>query len=566
MTRIELPGEKAKGHLTLLRESRALTPREYNALTVEERLAIIRRAGGRQKYDLIVEAKDAEALVPRLAAQEIYLLLRELGAEDCIDLLAMVSTEQMTTFLDLDLWEDAVLQQKPTLEWLVLLLETGEEKVLQTAREMDFELLVVMLQKFVAIQRGLESLTDEDALVEGRLERIYDVEYPDSESAKIVGYFLDILFRHDRDFYLHLMEAVRWEQTVELEEAAYQSRNGRLQDRGFPDPFTALELFAYLDPATFNAVREGKIPIAAGEAEADAPGFFLVARPNDLLAEILGSGLEADECWELTYLLNKIMIADGADVGESDQVRREMEEVYRYLNLGLEHLSGGDTEQAFQVFHSTYFQHLFRIGLSLTLDLQKRARKVVRSEIGPYLDGPDRAFTAGLGRRRPRLFEGVERPDRGGERPFANLHDLQLAEEWLERLDVQRRLFSEVFDFSLSPPAEIDLSGCIPEDGEDLTLSEIFLTALANRIMGREFAPVPLPADELAELHHRVAAEGQVRAGLRAETVAWLENLETGAGRFAEHCLAMWDEEFCALQPADLDPRYVGGLIIRCTG
>lgn len=566
MTRIELPGEKPKGHLTLLRESRSLTPREYNALTVEERLAIIRRAGGRQKYDLIVEAKDAEALVPRLAAQEIYLLLRELGAEDCVDLLAMVSTEQMTTFFDLDFWEGAVLQEKPTLEWLVLLLETGEQKALQTAKEMDFELLVVMLQKFLTINRGLESLTDEDALVEGRLERIYDVDYPDSESAKILGYFLDILFRHDRDFYLHLMEAVRWEQQVELEEAAYQSRSGRLQDRGFPDPFTALELFAYLDPGTFTAAREGKIPVAPGEADADAPGFFLVARANDLLAEVIGSGLEADECWELTYLLNKIMIADRADVGEADQVRLEMEEVYRYLNLGLEHLSGGETEKAFQVFHGTYFQHLFRIGLSLTLDLQKRARQVVRSAIGPYLDGPYRAFVDALGRRRPRLFEGVERLDRGGERPFANLRDLHLAQEWLERLEVQRRLFGEHFDFDLMPPGEIDLSDCVPEEGEELTLSEIFLTALANRIMGRAFAPLPIPATELKDLHQKVAAEAEVRAGLRQDTIAWLENLEPGGGRFAEHCLATWDEEFCALQPADLDPRYVGGLIIRTGG
>ncbi len=563
MPRIDLPEEKTSGHLTLLRESRALTSREYNVLTFEERLAIVRRASGRQKYDLLIEAHDAHEMVPRLAAQEIYLLVRELGAEDCVDLLAMVSTEQLTTFFDLDFWEDAILQTKPALEWLVLLLETGEQNVMQTVWEMDFELLVVMLQKFVSIRRGLESLTDEDALAEGGLERIYDVEYPDSESAKIVAYFLDIIFRHDRDFYLHMMEAVRWEQTVELEEAAYQSRNGRLQDRGFPDPFTALKLFAYLDPSTYDPAREKKIPAEPAEADTDAPGFFLVARSHDLLAEILGSGLEADECWELAYLLNKMMIADRADVGDAAQVEAKMEEVYRYLNIGLEYFCGADTEKAFQTFRSAYFQNLFRIGLSLTLELQKRARQITRSAIGAFLDGPYRAFVDALNQRRPRLFEGVEQSDRGGARPFANRHDLQLAEEWLAQLDVQRRLFSEHFGFRLSSPEDIDLTGCTPESGEDLTLSEIFLTALANRIMGREFMPAPFPASELTELHRRVAQEGEMHPDLRRDTIGWLEELEPGGSHFAEHCLAIWDQEFCALQPADLDPRYVGGMILR---
>ena len=78
---IELPTEKRVGPLKLLREPRRITTREFNALSSEERLGIIRRSHGRQRYNLLIEAVDAEALLQRMAAQEVYLLIKELGSD-----------------------------------------------------------------------------------------------------------------------------------------------------------------------------------------------------------------------------------------------------------------------------------------------------------------------------------------------------------------------------------------------------------------------------------------------------------------------------------------------------
>ena len=60
MTRIELPTERQVGHLTVLRQGRKLSLKEYNALTGSERLEMIHQASGKQKYDLILNANDAE--------------------------------------------------------------------------------------------------------------------------------------------------------------------------------------------------------------------------------------------------------------------------------------------------------------------------------------------------------------------------------------------------------------------------------------------------------------------------------------------------------------------------
>ncbi len=562
MTRIDLPQEKKVGHLTLLREPRSITAKEFNALTADERLEIVRRARGGHKYNLLLEARDPEVLVRRLPAQELYLLFKELGPEQVPELLELVNTSQFTSFLDLDCWQQDLLDGPSALYWLQLLLEGDEEKIFTTVRELDFELLVLVMKKFFAVVQGPESSDDQEARAAGGGG--YEIEYFDAEGAKIIGALLGLLFKRDEPFAVHLLEAVRWEPEAELEETVYQFRTGRLLDLGFPDSFEALAVYAFLDPATFDAARHHREGIIPGEEGVEAPGFLLAsARPRDLLAEILAAGVTSGFCWELTYLLNKTMVADRVDVGDALRVQESTEEVFRYLNLALEHLSGGDLAKANRLVDEVYLEALFRLGFSLTLQLQKRASALRGDAIVPYLDGPFRALIEALGQRKPRFFEGIEYQDRGGERPFATLRDLRLAGQWLDRLEVQQQLFERHFPFSLPRPEDIDLSGCFPEDPEDLALSDFFLTALANRILGREFLPEPVPQDEVPALHAKVSSERRLDETLRRETLVWLDSLVEGAGAFGDYCLELWAEEFCALAPDALDPRYVSGLIVR---
>ena len=80
MPKITLPPSRKVGHLTLFREPREINPREFNALNASERLELVRAVQGRGKYDLLIEAHDAEALVKGLSSQEVYSLVREVGA------------------------------------------------------------------------------------------------------------------------------------------------------------------------------------------------------------------------------------------------------------------------------------------------------------------------------------------------------------------------------------------------------------------------------------------------------------------------------------------------------
>ena len=54
-------------------------------------------------------------------------------------------------------------------------------------------------------------------------------------------------------------------------------------------------------------------------------------------------------------------------------MRVAVEMTHDYINLALEHLSGGDLAIAIEHLRDTHLQLLFRLGISLTIDLRKRA-------------------------------------------------------------------------------------------------------------------------------------------------------------------------------------------------
>lgn len=562
MPDIKLPGRKEFGHLTLLRESRSITSKEFNALTPGERLAIIRQARGSQKYSLILEAHDGEALVAEMAAQELFLLIKEIGREDVGELVAWATTEQFTTFLDLDIWHADQLDPVAMLHWLQLLLDAGDEKVMQLTYQLDFELLVLMVKKFVNISRGPEDASDDDQ--GGQPASGYEVEYLDVEGGKVVGAFLDILYQHDPQLTHNLLRTVRWEQNSLLEEEVFQGRCRRLEEFGFVDPVAAQTIFSWLDPATFNPAdyRKDSLPILSKEAV--PPGFLLTATsPQDLLAEVFANGLSQEGGWELSYLLNAVMSADRVEVGDPAQVQAALEQVYRCLNLALEHLCGSDGAAAIEMFEQVYLKPLFRLGFSLTLQLQRQARPLRSSPLAPYFDAPGRTLLNALSGKKPQFYEGLANLSLGGTRPFKTLYDLRLTTLGLQRLELQLALFAEDLLFSLAAPEEIDLTGCVPGQAEELKVSELFLTALANRLLGRPFQPQPIPVAELPQLHQLICVDGRLGEDLRQETAVWLESLRPGGGAFAEECLAIWAENFCPMSLQDLDPRYLAGLIIR---
>ncbi len=564
MTRIELPVEKKVKHLTLLRQPRTISSREFNSLCADERLKIVRAADSGQRYRLLIEAVDGPELMARLPEQDLFLMFKEIGEDEVADLMPMITPDQYTACLDLDCWESDCFKSETALVWLERLLECDPGTVVTTIRNMNFELLILILKKHLKIIQGMETIHDADNQVTA-MDRIggYEVEFPAERESKLFTDLFNILFQYDAPFYIYLMEATRGELDSVIEESVYLQRSDRMLDLGLPDPDSARSIYAWLNPETFTPEKV-KLAMTKGDDAIAPPAFMLaVAQPKNLLAAALEEGLSDTGCWELAYLSNKVLISNQVDVGNRDEMRDSLEEMFARLNIALEYLCGVDVEKAVELLDHAYFEHLFRIGYSLTLKLQRRARLQQDAATAPYLDAPDRAFLQGLLHKpHPLLFEGLEHPGIEDVRNFMNLHDLHLASDRLDQLDLLRVLFTTRLPFSLPEP-DMDMVGCIPAATGDLDLSTLFLTALANRVLDRAFTPEPIPAADLLLLLNRISSNQKLVPRFRDETVAWMADLLKNTEHFTNSALDLWENDFCPIDPAAIDPRYLKGLIIR---
>lgn len=548
-----------KKHLRLVKST-------SRSASLKKELDLLRTLQGRKKYKAILASSDSRTLVQEMPAQDLFMLVKELGVSDVPELLSMASGVQVTLCVDMDCWSGDNMDPDQALFWLQQLHQLDSEDTLRLVDEMDFDLLVLLVKKQLRVVRGLEAL-DDDELEEPRMRRdqLYECEYRDPEQTKWLEALLELLFSERQSVYLHLMESVRHETDLAFEEEVFQDRIARLSDFGFIETHEALKIRAWIDPQHFDPqdfIKDQSVftPEYSGLS---LPGFVvMVAQPRDLLAEVMSHSMNDALSQELTYLLNRAMSADQVDLGASEEVQESLEDVYNYLNIALGCLTGTDVGRAIEIFESVYLQALYQLGFSLTLALQHRARAVLQSPAGPYLDGPDAALIAALNQAKPRFYSGVESTVRADERAFRNYADVKAVSTELEAVESLLPLFGRDGLFNIPSPAELELEGCIPPQASEVTLSELFLTAIANKILGYEPTPDPIPAAELETLHQALHAEANFE-DLRHQTKEWLVSLAPGSGTFVEFCFDLWEHEFYCLKPENLQPQYIGGLLIR---
>src|SRR6185436_4429267 len=92
---------------------------------------------------------------------------------------------------------------------------------------------------------------------------------------------------------------------------------------------------------------------AAGEARPDYVGEALRGLP--------GGEREALE-EELRLLVNSALVADAADPGEMEDLRRVGEQTRDYLSLGFELLTGQDPARAVAVVAERPLKEIFQVG------------------------------------------------------------------------------------------------------------------------------------------------------------------------------------------------------------
>src|SRR5262249_40309811 len=133
--------------------------------------------------------------------------------------------------------------------------------------------------------------------------------------------------------------------------------------------------------------------------------------------------------------------AEACDPGELAEVRRCARLVHDYLNIGLAYFSKGEQGEATQLLHETMLQPFFQVGVSLTLGLQQQERQLDAdlrrrgiTDWRTYLDPPFQETCAGVQRRPPLFFRGLETPGEILYQRFQSLAEIRRVETLLTQI------------------------------------------------------------------------------------------------------------------------------------
>ncbi|HLK85598.1 MAG TPA: DUF6178 family protein [Candidatus Binataceae bacterium] len=566
--------------------------KEFLSLPFKAKLEFLYGLPARQKRDLILSAPEAERLVQSFSPETLFYTVKEIGSADSGDLLSLAVPEQIQGLFDLDCWT----RDRPNLErmreWVEALTEGGRKRMAEGLMGLDLEMMALLLRQYFRVHRLDDPLTAADAPSDRfvQFDEHYLIEFQrhDAILQPLVD-FLEEVFERDYTYFTALMEEVYWSVEAELEEEAYQFRRARLSDRGFPDFFDAQDVFAYLNPREFLKIRAAhSAPARDNQVREDEllpHGVAPVIPDTDLslFNTALTAGFAAQGQRqlrsEMALVSNQVLVASAVDFGNLEAVRVAVEMTHHYLNLGLEHLAGGDLDTAIEHLRATHLKLLFRLGVSLTIDLRKRAEEVTaRLGLDPahgrdiaYLDSPYREALGGFLERRPRFFGGL---DAGGSvtmRDFVSMRDLHLAYATLDQIETIRELFTKLLAIEIASAAFRAETA-----GREVRLGQILITALARaaleRDTGHRLTPAPIEASRLGELYAAIMTPGGRPARLTDDFRQMVEATMTArldatararAAAFVGSCLSVLEEDLAELDPRAIDPRFLRSLLVR---
>jgi hypothetical protein len=492
---------------------------EFLNLPFQEKLEFLYGLPARQKRDLILSSPEAERLVRSFAPETLFYTLKEIGVADASDLLSLAIPEQIRWLFDLDCW----CRDRPDLarmrEWIEALAEGGRKRLADGLMGTDLELTSLLLRQYIRVHRleAPEDLPDAPSNRFVQFDEHYLVESIRYDSIhQYLLEFLEEAFERDYKYFAALMEEIYWGVEAELEEQAYQFRSARLADHGFPDYFEAQAVFNYLNPAKFSELRSQYVPPLRDPLDGNgsiAPEMAPVpgGPENSLFNTALTAGFAAQGQRqlrsEMAMVSNQVLVARGVDFGDPEAVRVAVEMTHNYLNLGLENLAGGELAAAIDHLRATHLQLLFRLGVSLTVDLRKRAEALVAKlglAIGhpreiSYLDSPFREALAGFLQRQPQFYGGL---DRGGSvemRDFRSMRDLHLGYALIEHVGAIPELFKALVGLDIaSARFRANIAG------HGIRLSAILLTMLARQRLEGRLVFDPIEPARLCEVRDTI--------------------------------------------------------------
>lgn len=565
-------------------------------MSIPEQVRCVQLLRGKEQMDLLTLSNHAVAVARLLPEEDIYFMVKEVGEEDALPVLAIISEKQLQYLFDMEWWRgDKFLPQK-ALDWLLLIEKANDQQLLHWILTEDFDQKVMLLQALIKVFKK-DEMTDQydgvEELEHFTLDGVIDIFLKVAEAAPLLKNLFKLLYSEDQKVFYALMEAVIWYPVTPTVEESYRWWRSRVEEKGILSYDEAIEVYSLLDADSL------KLETPSHEVFVDPEAPYAVAPVHPLtdtdsstffgqcLAMMKNHGRVNAICGELMYLANKVMVADQQEFGNMDSHHETMRKVLGYINIGLELGAGGDIAKGEALLNQTWMQSLFQVGYAGIMRLKWEGEKLIKENgiLLEYLLTPGYMdHLAASVTRFPKI--GVLRTEEAEEvetnvewRNLETLQDIQVLENFLILARFHVRFARQSLDLSLEKIQQYLEEARFPANKEDLDIIALTLTALARFTLFKQIECQPLLPEGgrsfLQAIFHVGIYQDEAkvvnddilqafRERLLETSLAWTSEDKERLDHLLQTCVATLQSQFGRVDPSGkIEWQFTRGLLLK---
>lgn len=350
---------------------------DISTLSLAQQIDRILQASGKTRVELLLQSQHIATIVPLLPAGELWLTVGEVGKNDALLVMENATAEQWQTLFDLTAWNKDTLDPKNAIEWLQTMVDVDAEKTSGWFRALDWDFTVLLTQSLITVAKVTDKEEDPvevchwpNKLPPWTLDSAYYLQGRDEDRDQLARKLFRRVADDDIDFFHHLCDVIPDVLPTEQNEVAFETRERRLAEDGFPPYEEAVAIYQPLSVAAIKSLPKRNPHLMTSGEKQIVPRFPLVVCDSSqlfiaqVMAAITDGRFLQDFSIELSGLANKVMIADARPM-EPVALRESMAKVVAMVNLGLEGISGTDIEKAATVLQTYWAKDLFKVGVAL---------------------------------------------------------------------------------------------------------------------------------------------------------------------------------------------------------
>ncbi len=527
-----------------------------SGLSVEEQVRCILGLDPGLQQQLLILSEKAVEVTQSFPVEEVYNLIKEVGAEDSLLVISMFSPDQLQYVFDVEWWHGDKFRPKRALDWIVLLDQCQDPETLEWFLGEDFDQKVVLLQAFLKVFKK-DEMTDSYEGVE-KLEHftpdgVYDIFFK-VENSKEIRKLLLLLHEKDQSLFYNLLEAVIWYPVTLTVEKAYNWRVNRIAERGIPEFQDAVGIYSRLDPETLKLKLPSLEELPSSRFRL-APRYPLAYLDETLFftqcLAILDSASRLETLrWELVCLANKVIVADSLELSSMDIRQRALRKTLGYINIGLELGAEGDLKKGAALLDQVWMQSLFQVGYEQLRQVRSLASSFINengSYIDPFISAEDKERLGALVFRFPQVAE--KNQDSFSWRDLESMKDVEGVNDFLARWKFYSRFTRQGLELSESTFSSLQDDS--PDTRESTNLLTLVTTALAQYVLFSR-----LSCDPIADVAAKSFLEMIFLSGIFPEEVKHCD----------EDLFAAFERELLKTPMAwtDSDKEYLRDLLREC--